>query len=67
MLVKINDELSINPVLVASYGLDHHFYMNGSSTYLVITMADGKQHRVEHGHGIDVFAIEKCIEAANQL
>lgn len=36
--------------------------MNGSDTYLVITMDDGKQHRIQHGFGVDVYAIKKKLE-----
>lgn len=64
MLIRITNELSINPAHVASVQQDNRFYMNGSATYLVITMADGKVHRVEHGWGVDVFAIEKQINEA---
>lgn len=63
-MIRLTSEISINPALVASVQLDHRFYMNGSATWLIITMADGKVHRVEHGYGVDVFAIEKAINAA---
>ncbi len=51
----------INPDLVASLTWDRRFYMNGSSSSLVIRMADGTVHRVEHGYGVDAYEIERAI------
>ena len=63
-MIRITPDLSINPAMVASVERDNRFYANGSAFYLVITMNDGKVHRVEHGYGVDIFAIEKAIGEA---
>lgn len=54
----------INPDLVASLEWDRRFYVNGSSSSLVIRMADGTVHRIEHGYGVDAYEIEREILGA---
>jgi hypothetical protein len=57
-MIKCGDRW-INPDHVSTFKIDHRFYMNGSATYLDVTMVDGTRFTVEHGHGVDVFALEK--------
>ena len=59
MIVSITNELSLNPDMVMGMERDNRFYMNGSESYLVITMVDGTVHRIKHGFGVDIYAIEK--------
>lgn len=71
-MVLINGgDLSINPAHVASMRWERRDYMNCSPVHwLVIRMADGKEHRIEHAprfHGADAYEIErKIIEALAQ-
>lgn len=63
MMIQVG-QLSINPAYIAAVELDNRFYMNGSETYLVVTMVDGRVHRFKNGFDIDVHKIKKAIEAA---
>lgn len=63
-MIQITPHLSLNASAIVSVEIDQRFYANGSSVFLIITMLDGKQHRIEHGYGIDVFAIERRIKEA---
>lgn len=63
-MIRVTPELTVNPRMVASVEVDHRHYMNGSDSVLVIHMENGQTHRVRHGYGIDVYAIEKAILAA---
>lgn len=56
--------VSLNPAHVASAQIDTRHYVNGSTTDLRIVMADGRNYRIEHGHGVDVYRIKKSIEDA---
>lgn len=65
-MIKLTERISINPSLVAEASIDTRHYMNGSETLLRVRMADGTIYRVEHGWGIDVFALKDQIERAVQ-
>lgn len=68
-LIKVNDELHINPELVASMELDRRHYFNGpGDAVLTVRMFDGNVHRIKHGpqylNGVDVYAVQKTIAEA---
>jgi len=64
-MLRITDDLTINASCVVSLETDQRHYMNGpGDSTLVITMDDGRQHRIRHGYGVDIYAIKKQIEAA---
>jgi hypothetical protein len=56
------DGLLINPAHVISAELDNRFYMNGSSTYLVIILLDGRRISKEHGYGFDAFKVYDALK-----
>lgn len=66
-MIKVSDDLVVNPVQVASMSWDRgHTY-----TALVIHMADGKSHRVKHQPnafgGTDCYLIEaRIMDAFNR-
>jgi hypothetical protein len=45
----------INPEHVVSAEVETRHYMNGSSSYLVVVLDDGRTLRREHGWGFDVW------------
>lgn len=51
--------LSINAQYVADMKWEHRHYINGSESTLVITMNDGRTHRVQ---GEEAYALEKQIK-----
>lgn len=65
--VRLGADIAIRREEVVGVAWDHRVYMNGSSSFLVITMRDGRQHRIEHRPGLvgaqDCSAIEKAILA----
>ncbi len=61
MLMQITPELALNPEDIVALRKEHRDYMNGSDNYLVIEMRNGKEHRLKHGYGVDVFKIERDI------
>lgn len=68
-LVKCGPDLWVNKGLVQSLEWDRRHYMSGpGSSTLVITMADGAVHRVQHqvGYldGTDAYAIERALTDA---
>ena len=68
-LLRITDDLMINPGAISYMEWDHRAYINhGGHSVLVITMIDGREHRLEHRPwalgGIDGQAIEKSITEA---
>lgn len=65
-MIKLTESISINPLLVVDMFIDTRHYMNGSTTHLEITMTNGTRHRIEHGWGVNVFAVKDQIERAAQ-
>jgi hypothetical protein len=63
-MIRVTDNLSINPSLIADIELDNRHYMNGSDCFLVITMDDGRRHRIQHGWGTDIFEIKRRLEGS---
>lgn len=58
-LVTVTPELRVNMEFVASIEIDHRHYVNGNRSFLVVTMKDGRQHRIEHGiGGVDIYKIQ---------
>jgi len=57
--------LSINREAVADVQRDSRHYMNGSETTLVVTMLDGRVHRIKHSMSIydpiDIYEIERLL------
>lgn len=48
---------------IASVDLDHRFYANGSSTWLVLELINPKETiRREHGFGFDVYTTHQNIK-----
>lgn len=65
MMLKLTDDLTINVAQIASVETSHRHYVNGpGDATLVVTMDNGRQHRIPHGHGVDIYALKKQIEAA---
>ncbi len=65
MMLKITDDLTINPAMVASLETTQYHYVNGpGDASLIITMENGTRHVVKHGWGINIYEIQKKIEAA---
>lgn len=66
--IRCGRDLTVNRNEVASVEWDRRMYMNGSSSWLVITMNDGRQHRIESTYGhydsVDCSKIEKEIIGA---
>lgn len=68
-LVQCGGDLWLNRDLVQRLEWDRRHYMNGpGSSTLVITMADGAVHRIQHqpGYldGTDAYAIERALTNA---
>lgn len=61
MLICLTSSLFVDPDRIVSLRKEHRDYMNGSDNFLIVEMADGKTHRLQHGYGIDVFDLEKKI------
>lgn len=58
-MIEIDGKL-INPDYIVSAEVETRFYMNGSSSQLVIKLIDGSRIVREHGFGFDAFvACEK--------
>lgn len=70
MMIRAGD-VSFNPACVAEMEWDRRFYVNGSESTLIITMQDGKQHRIKyqpHLLGVaDPYEVERQVLAANNL
>lgn len=55
---------SINPAFIVSAEVQTSHYMNGSSHWLVVRLAGGREIRKEHGYGFNAFAdLERIREA----
>ena len=66
-LVRITRDLSINPADVSACVIDQRHYMNGPGpAWLVVSMRDRSEHRVEHTPhhlgGTDIYAIKRQLE-----
>lgn len=64
MMIQLNDNVSIASDTIVLVELDQRFYMNGSETHLIVVTRDGGRHIIQHGFGIDVYALKRRIEAA---
>jgi predicted transcriptional regulator len=63
MMINLTDDLTINVAQIASVETSQRHYMNGpSAATLIVTMDNGRQHRIPHGHGVDIYALKKQIE-----
>lgn len=64
-MVQIDPEgRCVDPMFVIDVRIDQRFYANGSTTRLILEMRDTSTIVVEHGFGIDVYAIkEKILKA----
>lgn len=61
-MIEITPSLSLRVDSIASVEIKREFYANTSAAFLVVTMVDGKQHRLEHGKGgVDIYAIQKLL------
>lgn len=65
-MIDIGKSKSINPAYVVSVEIDRRHYMNGSDSWILITMADGSKLVRQHGYGIDIYAIKEAIEKGQQ-
>jgi hypothetical protein len=54
-MIRIAGSL-VNPAFIASAKIETRDYMNGSTHWLVVRMADGSEIRKEHGYGFNAFA-----------
>ena len=68
-MVRVTSDLVINPAFVSFMSWDRRHYVNGpGDTVLLITMADGTVHRVQHQPhllgGTDAYAAERAIVCA---
>lgn len=63
MLIDIDGKL-VSSSYIVSAEVDTRHYMNGSSSALVVKMADGSTIRKEHGFGFDAYETLKRIKDA---
>lgn len=64
MMLKLTDNLTVNTSLIASVETSHRHYANGpGDATLIVTMDDGRQHRITHGYSVDIYALKNKIEA----
>jgi hypothetical protein len=54
-MINIGGKL-VNPAHIVSAEVQNRFYMNGSTSYLVVCMDDGSRFSREHGYGFDAHA-----------
>ena len=54
-MIEIDGKL-INPAHIVSAEVETRHYMNGSASWLVVKLDDGREIRREHGWGFDAFA-----------
>lgn len=65
MMFQLTPTLSVNTDLIKTVGIETRFYMNGSTSWLAIEFIDGTAPmRVDHGFGVDIFALKEKIEEA---
>lgn len=67
--MRVTPELFLNPEFVADMVVDRRHYFNGpGDSVLIITMADGREHRIRHEPhylgGADIYKIQTQVEAA---
>lgn len=62
--VQIKQGVKINPEDVSVLEWDRRFYMNGSSSTLVIRMNTGATYHVNNDAWTDAYEIERSIQAA---
>lgn len=68
-LLRISNDLMINPALVSYMEWDRRSYANSAGdSVLVITMNDGREHRLVHRpwmmDGLDCYKVEAAIMSA---
>jgi hypothetical protein len=63
-MIDVGNGKSVNPLFVVTCEIDNVRYMNGSDSFLIITLSDGSRIRRQHGYGIDIYAIKDAIEKA---
>lgn len=63
VFVRITKDLAVNRDRVASVEWDRRHYMNGSESFLVVTMDDGRVHRIPNRYGTydapDIYKVER--------
>jgi hypothetical protein len=63
VFVKLDANLKVNRDFVASVEWDRRHYANGSESFLVVTMQDGRVHRIKSNYGfydsVDLYAAER--------
>lgn len=62
MLIELGGKL-INPNRILSAELDTRHYMNGSRSFLLVSLEGGERLCLEHGYGFDAFATYDKLKA----